>query len=55
MKTCKHEGCDCPVPTDRINRGDLYCSEFCAGTQPSQAGGGDDCGCGHASCRHHGS
>jgi hypothetical protein len=55
MKVCKHEGCDCPVPTERFNRGDEFCSEFCEGNQPSQAEGGrDDCGCGHPSCHHHG-
>jgi hypothetical protein len=42
------------VPTERFNRGDRYCSEFCAGNMPSQSKGGDDCGCGHASCHHHG-
>jgi hypothetical protein len=43
------------VPTDRFNRGDQFCSEFCTGNQPSQSTGGDDCGCGHRTCHHHGS
>jgi hypothetical protein len=54
MKNCAHEGCDCPVPTERANRGDPFCSEFCAERKPSQAQGRDDCGCGHPSCHHHG-
>jgi len=55
MKRCKHENCDSPVPTERFNRGDEYCSEFCAGNASNQAESGrDDCGCGHPSCHHHG-
>ncbi|HZS38064.1 MAG TPA: metallothionein [Polyangia bacterium] len=55
MDHCAHEGCDCPVPTERANRGDKFCSEFCSQKTPSQAQGRDDCGCGHPSCHHHGS
>ena len=55
MKTCNHKGCDCPVPTERANRGDAFCSDYCAKGTPSQSKLKDDCGCGHPSCHHHGS
>ena len=47
---CKHECCNCDVPTDRT---DDYCSEGCRDRGVSGEHVCKECPCGHLGCRTH--
>ncbi len=47
---CAHEGCHCRVPAERAQRGETFCSDYCAKHGAHEQHTAHDCGCGHGAC-----